>query len=81
MLEINTLSIASFANILWVVICLVYDFLHCAKAFKFNYIPFAYFYFYFHYSKRWMKKDPVVIYVRVCSASILLWVLQDLSSI
>ena len=42
--------------ILWVVVCLVYDFLHCAKAFMFNYIPFAYFCFYFHYSKRWMKK-------------------------
>ena len=58
--------------ILWVVVCLLYDFLHCAKDFTFNYIPFAYFCFYFHYSKRWMKKDPAVIYVTVCSAYILL---------
>ena len=33
--------------ILWVVVCLAYDFLHCAKAFTFNYIPFAYFCFFF----------------------------------
>ena len=67
--------------ILWVVVCLVSDLLHCAKAFTFNYMPFAYFCFHFYYSKRWMKKDPAVIYVRVCSAYILLWVLQDLSYI
>ena len=42
---------------------LVYSFLHCAKAFKFNYIPFVYFCFYFHYSGRWVIEDPAVIYV------------------
>ena len=44
---------------------LAYSFLHCAKAFKFNYVPFAYFCFYFHYSWKWVIEDPAVIYVRV----------------
>ena len=37
----------------------------CAKAFKFNQVPFVYFWFYFHYSRRWTKEDLAVIYVRV----------------
>ena len=45
---------------------LAYSFLHCAKAFKFNQVPFAYFFFYFHYSGRWVIEDPAVIYVREC---------------
>ena len=32
----------------------VYRFFHCAKAFKFNQVPFFNFYFYFHYSGRWV---------------------------
>jgi len=34
---------------------LAYSFLHCAKAFKFNWVPFVYFCFYFHYSGRWVR--------------------------
>ena len=50
-LEINPLLVASFAGILPV--CrlsfhFVYGFLCCAKAFKFNQVPFVYFCFYFH---------------------------------
>ena len=33
------------------------SFLHCAKAFKFNYVPFVYFCFYFHYTGRWVIED------------------------
>ena len=47
---------------------LAYSFLCCTKAFKFNYIPFVYFCFYFHYSGRWVREDPAVIYVRECFA-------------
>ena len=53
---------------------LAYSFLRCAKAFKFNYVPFGFlfvclfvFCFYFHYSGRWVIEDPDVIYVRECS--------------
>ena len=42
---------------------LAYSFLHRAKAFKFNQVPFVYFCFYFHYSGRWIIEDPAVIYV------------------
>ena len=40
--------------------CFACDFLCWAKAFKFNYL-----WFYFHYSRRWIKTDLTVIYVRV----------------
>ena len=30
------------------------------------------FVFYFHFSRRWAKKDLAVIYVKVCSASVIL---------
>ena len=43
-----------------------YGFLCCAKAFKFNQVPFI-FCFYFHYSRRWIIKDLAVIYVKECS--------------
>ena len=33
-----------------------YDFFCCAKAFKFNQVPFVYFCFYFHFSRMWVKK-------------------------
>ena len=40
------------------------SFLHCAKAFKFNLVPFVYFWFYFHYSGRWVIEDLAVFYVK-----------------
>ena len=45
-------------------------FLHCAKDFMLNYVPFVSFCFYFHYSRRWVTEDLAVIYVRECSAYI-----------
>ena len=42
---------------------LIYSFLCCAKAFKFNQFPFVYFCFYFQNSGRWIIEDPAVIYV------------------
>ena len=36
--------------------CSVQSLLLCAKAFKFNQVPFVYFYFYFHCSKRQIQK-------------------------
>ena len=51
-----------------------YGFLFCAKALKFNYIPFIC--FYFHCSRRWIQKDIASIYVRVfclCSLLGVLW--------
>ena len=44
---------------------LAYSFLHCAKVFKLNLVPFVYLCFYFHYSGRWTIEDLAVIYVRV----------------
>ena len=46
---------------------LTYSFLCCAKAFKFNQVPFVFFCFYFHYSGRWVIEDLTVIYVGQCS--------------
>ena len=71
-LEINPLSVASFASIFShsEEFCFVYDFLCCAKALKFNQIPFVY--FYFHYSGRWIKKDLSVIYVKECTVYVFL---------
>ena len=43
-------------------------FLHCAKDFMLNYVPFVSFCFYFHYSRRWVTEDLAVIYVRECFA-------------
>ena len=42
---------------------LAYSFLCCAKVFKFNLVPLAYFCFYFHYSRRWVIEDLTLIYV------------------
>ena len=65
-LEIDRLSVPSFANIFsHSVCCLAYGFLCCAKAFKFNQVPFVYFCFHFHYFRRSVKKDLAVIYFRV----------------
>ena len=41
-----------------------FSFLHCAKAFMFNLVPFVYFCFYLHFSRRWVIEDLAVIYVR-----------------
>ena len=49
---------------------LIYSFLFCAKAFKFNWIPLVYFCFYFHYSRRWVVENLALIYVIECSAYI-----------
>ena len=64
-LEIEPLSVASFANIFsHSESCLFILFMafFTTKAFKFNYIPFVYFCFYFHYSSRWVKKDLAAWY-------------------
>ena len=71
-LEINRLSVVSFAIL---PLCglsfhLVYSFLCCAKAFKFNYIILVC--FYFHYWRRWVIEDLAVIYVIECFASVFL---------
>ena len=44
-------------------ICLVYGFIWCTKAFKFNYIPFLN--FHFHFFRKWIKKDIAAIHVLV----------------
>jgi len=70
-LEINPLSFVSFAIIFFhseSYFHLVYSFLCCAKAFKFNQVPLVYFCFYFHYSRRWVIEDLALIYVIECSA-------------
>ena len=46
-----------FSPVLRAIFDLVYSFLCCAKAFKFNQVPFVYFYVYFHYSRRWVIED------------------------
>ena len=51
---------------------LVYGFLCCAKAFKFHSVPLVYFCFYFHYSRRWVKKDLAVVYVKECFSYVFL---------
>ena len=45
---------------------LVYGFLCCAKPFKFHQVPFVYFCFNFYYSRRRVKKDLAVVYVKEC---------------
>ena len=46
----------------------VYGFLCCAKAFKFNLVPFVHFCFYFYFSRWWIQKDIAAIYVKEYSA-------------
>ena len=68
-LEINPLSVVSFAIIFWgLSFYLAYSFLCRVKAFKFNQVPLVYFCFYFHYSRRWVTEDLALIYVIECSA-------------
>ena len=70
-LEINPLSVSLFFPILQVVF-LFYGFFCCAKAFKFNQVPFVYFFFYFHYSRRQLQKELAVIHVKECPAYVFL---------
>ena len=70
-LEINSLSVVSFAIIvshsegclftLLIVSLLIVA--YSAKAFKFNQVPLVYFCFYFCYSRRWVIEDFALIYV------------------
>ena len=68
--KINSLSVASFAITFFpfwrLSFHLANSFLHCVKAFTFNWVPFAYFCCYFHYPGRWVIEDLAVIYVREC---------------
>ena len=76
-LEINSLSAASFAKIFsHSVSCLFifYGFLCCV-----NQVSSVYFCFCFHYSRRWIQNCIAVVYVTGCSACVfLLMVLQYL---
>ena len=71
-LDVNPFLVESLANTFFhsvgSVFCFVYGFFGCAKALKFNYVPFVYFCFYFHYSMRGSQKNIVAIYVREFSA-------------
>ena len=58
---------------------LVYGFLCCAKDFKFNQVPFVKICFYFHYSRKWVKKDLAVIYVKVFFLCFSLSILSSLT--
>ena len=65
-LEINPLSVVPFAIILShsegeCLFNLLYSFLCCTKAFKYNQVPFVYFWFYFPYSRRQVIEDLSVI--------------------
>ena len=75
-LEINPLSVASFANIfshsegcllvLFMVSFAVQKLLSFIRSHLFVFC------FYFHFSRRWVKKDLAVIYVIECSAYVFL---------
>ena len=69
-LDIITLLVASFANIFSHSVGFLYNFLFCAKAFKFNWVPYIFFVLFlnFHYPRRWVEKNHVVIYVGDFSA-------------
>ena len=69
MLSINLLLAVSIANIFFhsVGFVVVYRFLCCAKAFKFNQVPLVYFCVYFHYSRSWVTEDLSLIHVIECS--------------
>jgi len=74
-LEINLLSIVPFAIIVSHsegCLFIIYRFLCCAEAFKFNYLHLFIFCFYFHYSRKWVKEDIAVIHVKECSAYVFL---------
>ena len=73
-LEINSLSVASFANIFsYSEGCfLILPMVSFAVQKLLSLIMPHLLIFVFHYSKRWFRKDPAVIYVRECSACVFL---------
>ena len=75
-LEINSLSVVSFAIIIshseGYIFTLLISFLCCAKAFKFNHVPLVYFCVYFCYCRRWVMEGFALIYVIECSAYVFL---------
>ena len=75
-LETNPLSVVSFAIIFshseGCLFILLFSFLCCAKAFKFNQVPLVYFCFCFHCSRRWIIEDLTLIYAIQCSAYVFL---------
>ena len=75
-LETNPLSVTSSINIFFLSVgCLLVLFMisfAVQKLLSLIRSPFVYFCFYFHYSGRRIEKDTAAIYVRVCSAYVLL---------
>ena len=70
-LQVNPLSVASFANIFShseSCLLILFMFSFDNKIFKFNQVPFVC--FYFDYSRRCVKKDLAVIYVKECFSSV-----------
>ena len=75
-LEVNPLSVASFANIFshsegCLFILFIVSFT-VQKLLSFHEVLFVYFCFYFHYARRWVKKDLAVIYVNEYSSCVFL---------
>ena len=56
LISCQLLCLQMFSFILKAAFQFVDGFLCCAKAFKFNWVPFVYFCLYFHYCRRWVKK-------------------------
>ena len=75
-LEIKPLSIESFTKIFLPLCGLSFrffkGFLCCAEAFEFNLVPSFCFCLYCHYSRRWIKQNVSVIYVKKHSAYVFL---------
>ena len=69
-LDINPLSVISFAIIFSHSEGCLFTLL--LKAFKFNQTPLVYFCFYFHYFRTWVIEDLALIYVIECSAYVFL---------
>ena len=72
-LEINPLSVVSFAVIFYHPECCLFTlFIVSFTVQKLFSLIRSYFYFYFHYSARWVIEDLAVIYVKECSAYVFL---------
>ena len=75
-LEINPLSVVSFAIIFSHSVACLFTLLIVSfavkKLFKFHQVPLVYFCFYFLYSRRWIIEDLALIYVIKCCAYIFL---------